>query len=108
MPNASSIDGLPAVPKVAIFWFTPDLSGILCGSSFPVDEGELYGDCRIFPTSHFDHLEQLNREGFLRAACLSRVLRDELLRRPRWPRFLPHALKSLQGPRRFLASAPPC
>jgi hypothetical protein len=83
MPNASKFDDLPAVPKIGIFWFTPDLSGILCGSALPVDEGERYGDYRIFPTSHFDHWEQLNREGFLRTVGFSRVLRDDYSAVPR-------------------------
>jgi hypothetical protein len=64
MSNASSFDDL-AVPQVGIFWLTPGLSGILCGSTFPVDEGELYGDYRIYPVSHFDHWEYLNAKGFL-------------------------------------------
>ena len=83
MPNASSFDALPTVPQVAIFWFTPDLSGILCSSSLPVAEGELYGDYRIFPTSHFDHWEHLDREGFFRTVGLSRVLRDDYSAVPR-------------------------
>jgi hypothetical protein len=54
MSNAFSFDNL-AGPKIGIFWLTPDLSGILCGSALPVAEGELYGDYRTFPASHFDH-----------------------------------------------------
>jgi len=82
MSNASSFDDL-AVPQVGIFWLKPDLSGILCGSTLPVAEGELYGDYRINPTSHFDYWEHLNREGFLRTAGLSHVLRDDYCAVPR-------------------------
>ena len=76
MSNAFSFDDL-AGPKVGIFWLMPDLFGILYGSSLTVAEGELYGDYRIFPESHFDHLECLNAKRLLEDAGLARVLRDD-------------------------------
>lgn len=49
-------------PKVGIFWL---VKGRLIFDSTPLDEAELYGDCKNHPRGHIDRWGQMQRAGLV-------------------------------------------